>query len=220
VRARLDGALQAAAGGDALAAGARAAIDGIDDVMSVFDKLLQIAAAESGVRTTSFGQLDLQALATDIVELYEAAAEAQGATLCIAADAPRLVLADRQLLASALASLVDNALKYGGAGVHIEVSVRGEPGAVALVVRDDGPGVPVADLGRLCERFYRVDRSRHLPGNGLGLSIVTAIARQHGGKLVLMNANPGLEARLVLPPLPGRQDAAAPGPRGLNINGV
>jgi signal transduction histidine kinase len=206
VRARLDGALQAAAGGDALAAGARGAIEDIDGVISVFDKLLQIATAESGVRTTSFEELDLHALATDIVELYEAAAEAQGAALAIApaGDAPRLVPGDRQLVASALASLVDNALKYGGTGVRIEVSVRGEPDAIALVVRDDGPGVPVADLGRVCERFYRVDRSRHLPGNGLGLSTVSAIAHQHGGKLVLVNANPGLEARLVLPLLPIR----------------
>lgn len=199
LRARLETALQVAAGRDALAATARAAIEDIDDVIGVFDKLLQIAAAESGVGAASFEQLDLQEIATDIVELYEPAAEAQGARLCAAKNAACFVFGDRQLVANALASLIDNALKYGGADVNIEVSVRREEEAVVLTVRDNGPGVPTADLERVCERFYRVDRSRHLPGNGLGLSIVTAIAYQHGGKLVLANASPGLEARLVLP---------------------
>lgn len=207
VRARLETALQAAAGPEALESSARAAIDDIDNVISVFDKLLQIAAAESGVRGVSFEKIDLQAIAADIVELYEPAAEMQGATLAIDPDAAHFVRGDRQLVAGALAGLIDNALKYGGAGVNITVSVRAEPGMVALVVRDDGPGVPPADLARVCERFYRVDRSRHLPGNGLGLSIVTAIARQHGGRLVVANAAPGLEVRLELPPLPERQDA-------------
>ncbi len=207
VRARLETALQLAAGPEALEASARAAIEEIDNVISVFEKLLQIAAAESGVRGASFEQIDLQAIAADIVELYEPAAEMQGATLAIEADGPHVVRGDRQLVAGALAGLIDNALKYGGAGVDIKVSVRAEPGQVALVVRDDGPGVPPGDLARVCERFYRVDRSRHLPGNGLGLSIVTAIARQHGGRLVVANAAPGLEVRLELPPLPERQDS-------------
>jgi signal transduction histidine kinase len=195
-----------AAGRDALAASARAAIEDIDGVIGVFDKLLQIAAAESGVGGASFEKLDLQEIATDIVELYEPAAEAQGARLHAATHGSCFVLGDRQLVANALASLIDNALKYGGAGVNIEVSVHGEGEAVALTVRDNGPGVPAADLERVCERFYRVDRSRNLPGNGLGLSIVTAIAHQHGGKLVLANASPGLEARLVLPQFAIQQD--------------
>ncbi|GAB3417818.1 ATP-binding protein [Massilia agilis] len=199
VRARLETALQESRSCDELSAVARAAIEEIDEVTGVFDKLLQIAAVESGVAGVSFATLDLQSIAADIVELYEPAAEAQGAWLGITPGGPCQVQGDRQLIASALSSLIDNALKYGGTGVRIVVSVLCEPDAAALVVRDDGPGVPAADLGHVCERFYRVDRSRHLPGNGLGLSIVNAIAQQHGGKLVLQNTSPGLEVRLVLP---------------------
>ena len=64
---------------------------------------------------------------------------------------------------------------------------------------DDGPGVPPSELSRLTERFYRVDRARGQPGNGLGLAIVSAIATLHGGELQLVNAKPGLRASILLP---------------------
>jgi signal transduction histidine kinase len=201
LRVRLEDALHRASGREGqLAEGARMAIEDIDGVISVFDKLLHIAAVEAGMRRTPFHLLDLGAIAADIVELYEAAAEEQGATLTLLGAGPCQASGDRDLLASALASLIDNALKYGGAGVRVTVGVAREGNAIALVVRDSGPGVPAAELGRVCERFYRVDRSRHLPGNGLGLSIVSAIAQMHGGRLRLNNADPGLEVRLLLPP--------------------
>jgi signal transduction histidine kinase len=202
VRARLDHALQVAEGADDLAASAREAIEDIDGVIAVFDKLLQIAAAESGMRSASFETVDLHAIAMDIVELYEAAAEEQGVMLTVSGSGPRPARGDRDLLASALASLIDNALKYGGRGASVDVSVRRDADGLALVVRDNGPGVPEREMDRICERFYRVDRSRHLPGNGLGLSIVTAIAKLHGGRLGLANLSPGLEARLLLPAPP------------------
>jgi len=66
-------------------------------------------------------------------------------------------------------------------------------------VQDDGPGVPVSELPKLTERFYRMDRARHQPGNGLGLAIVSAIAALHGGRLLLANVEPGLRASIVLP---------------------
>jgi len=67
------------------------------------------------------------------------------------------------------------------------------------VVRDNGPGIPAEERPRVTERFYRLDHSRNLPGNGLGLSIVSAIATLHGGALQLEDAAPGLLARIVLP---------------------
>jgi signal transduction histidine kinase len=107
------------------------------------------------------------------------------------------VRGDRDLLATALASLIDNAIKYAPDGAWVDIGVQGGQEEVVVSVRDYGPGVPEADIGKLCERFYRVDQSRHLPGNGLGLSIVTAIAQLHGAGLRLRNAGPGLEASLV-----------------------
>ena len=198
VRSRLDRALQASADPHALVADARLAIEDIDSVISLFDKLLQIAALESGVRAGTFEKLDLAAIAHDMTELYEAAAEEQGVALCFTGT-PTIIRGDRDLLASALASLIDNAIKYGRNGGRIDVEVATMDGAPALTVRDYGQGVPLEDMDKLTRRFYRVDQSRHLPGNGLGLSIVTAITQLHEGTLALRRADPGFEASMVFP---------------------
>jgi signal transduction histidine kinase len=178
---------------------ARLAIEDIDSVISLFDKLLQIAALEAGVRAGTFERLDLAAIAHDMTELYEAAADEQGVTLRFSGDGPAPIRGDRDLLANALASLIDNAIKYGRSGGRIDVRVHALDGAPVLTVRDYGPGVPPDDMDKICRRFYRVDQSRNLPGNGLGLSIVTAITQLHGGSLELRSAAPGFEANMVLP---------------------
>lgn len=198
LRSRLEEALNHATDPAVLAEGARGAIDDVDGLIIVFEKLLQIATAESGVLTTSLVPVDLREIATDIAELYEAVGEEQGTTVMVSGTAPVYASADRDLLGSALSNLVDNALKYAGAGGKVEIEVRAETDAASLIVRDDGPGVAAPELEKLSQRFYRVDRSRNLPGNGLGLSIVSAIARLHGGRLLLQNRQPGLEARIEL----------------------
>ncbi|PQO94860.1 sensor histidine kinase [Massilia phosphatilytica] len=198
VRSRLDRALQASADPHALVADARLAIEDIDSVISLFDKLLQIAALESGVRAGTFEKLDLAAIAHDMTELYEAAAEEQGVALHFTGT-PTIIRGDRDLLASALASLIDNAIKYGRNGGRVDVDVATVDGTPALTVRDYGQGVPPEDMDKLTRRFYRVDQSRHLPGNGLGLSIVTAITQLHEGTLALRRLDPGFEASMVFP---------------------
>jgi signal transduction histidine kinase len=197
VRNRLERALGATAEPQALVGDARLAIEEIDSLIGLFDKLLQIAAAESGMRTRSYGLLDIAAIARDMAELYEAAAEEQEMVLRYTGADALSVRGDRDLLATALASLIDNAIKYARSGTHVDIGVHGGQDEIVVSVRDYGPGVPEADIGRVCERFYRVDQSRHLPGNGLGLSIVTAIAQLHGASLRLRNAGPGLEVSFV-----------------------
>jgi signal transduction histidine kinase len=201
VRSRLDRALQGSALVDphALVGDARLAIEDIDSVISLFDKLLQIAALEAGVRAGTYERLDLTAIAHDMAELYEAAAEEQGVTLRFTGDAPAPIRGDRDLLANALASLIDNAIKYGRSGGRVDVQVHAHAGTQVLSVRDYGPGVPPEDMDKITRRFYRVDQSRNLPGNGLGLSIVTAITQLHGGSLALRSAGPGFEANMVFP---------------------
>jgi signal transduction histidine kinase len=202
VRNRLDRALQASVDPDALVADARVAIEDIDGVISLFDKLLQIAALEAGVRAGSFERIDLAAIARDMAELYEVAAEEQDVALRYSGppEQPEAwMMGDRDLLANALASLIDNAIKYGRSGGLVDVRVAVLDGATVLAVRDHGPGVAAQDMDKLTRRFYRVDQSRNLPGNGLGLATVTAIVQLHGGTLGLRAAAPGFEASMRFP---------------------
>jgi signal transduction histidine kinase len=199
VRARLDEALRREKTVPALTDAARTAIDGIDDLILLLNKLLQIAEAESGMRAESFERVDLGSIVRDMVELYDAAAEEAGIRLVVLNAAPVRTQGDRDLLATAVASLIDNALKYAGRGATVELAADSEDGLACITVRDNGPGVPAAELPRLTERFYRMDRARSQPGNGLGLAIVSAIATLHGGRLQLSTAQPGLRASILLP---------------------
>jgi len=109
-------------------------------------------------------------------------------------------LGDKQLLATATANLVDNALKYAGkAATTVRVGAREDRETVAIVVQDQGPGIALDERAKVVTRFYRLDRSRSVPGNGLGLAIVSAISHLHGGSLSLDDAAPGLIARIELP---------------------
>jgi signal transduction histidine kinase len=198
IRNKLDGALRQQQGVAGYESAAQGAIDDIDDLTRVFDKLLQIAAAESGMRPENFDDIDLHQIGADIVEMYEATADEQGVLLVQMYGEAVPARGDRNLLGSALASLVDNAIKYAGQGATVEVSAGSDEQGSWLAVRDNGPGVPAEELPKLTQRFYRLDKSRHLPGNGLGLSIVAAIAALHGGSLEIEDAAPGLRLRLRL----------------------
>ena len=208
IRSRLEEALRPAESMTELAGTARFAIQQIDELIKMLDKLLQIAEAESGARRQSFTPVRLALVLSDVVELYDAAAEAEGITLVNETEDDPVTFGDKNLLASATANLIDNALKYAGAWATVRIRTTKERDIVSVVVQDDGPGIPAAERSRVVDRFYRLDQSRSLPGNGLGLSIVTAIASLHSGKLYLEDANPGLIARMILP----RADAMVPQP--------
>ncbi len=200
IRNRLDEALRPDTTMEQLRESAENTIHGIDDLIVIFDRLLQIAEAESETRRQSFKPVILKDVITGVVELYDATAEANGMTLVVDVVGNPTTRGDKDLLASATANLVDNALKYGDhAATTVRVGAREDRETVAIVVRDDGPGIPPEERAKVITRFYRTDRSRSLPGNGLGLAIVTAISHLHGGSLSLEDAGPGLIARIVLP---------------------
>lgn len=162
---------------------------------------LELARLESGTTLERRQRLDLMDLAVDLAELYEPLAEQSGVTLS-ASGAPAEVLGDRELLSRALANLIDNALKYGGAEIVVR-TVAEAGGDVILEVADNGSGIPEGDRDRAMERFTRLDNARTRPGAGLGLAMVAAVARLHGGSFVLASGGgegqAGLVARLRLP---------------------
>jgi signal transduction histidine kinase len=199
IRSRLEEALRPGSSTAQFAETGRFAIQQVDELIQMLDNLLQIAEAESGARRQSFTLVRLSQVVSDVVELYDAAAEEAEITLVSKINGDPLTLGDKNLLTSAVANLVDNALKYAGAGATVLVRAAPDRDTVSILIKDDGPGIPAAERSRVVERFYRLDRSRSLPGHGLGLSIVSAIASLHRGRLCLEDGAPGLSARIILP---------------------
>jgi hypothetical protein len=111
------------------------------------------------------------------------------------------VLGDHDLLAQATINLVENALRHTPAGTEIRLKLVELTDAVCLQVADNGPGVPPDDLPRIVKRFARLETSRNTGGHGLGLNLVSAIAKLHGGRLILESSLPGLSATIELPAL-------------------
>lgn len=198
--ARALGQLDAARRADHDAETRRAALDAasaeLHDLITVSEKLLLIAEAESGVRRQSFSRVSLRTLVEDIVELYEPVATESGIRLQYRAD-DASIDADADLLASALTNLIDNAFKYAGPGARIVLRVKRDGDTARLVIRDDGPGVPDDHLEKLGTRFHRV--TPDVPGYGLGLASVRAVVSLHGGHITFSNARPGLRVEITLP---------------------
>ncbi|HYL00105.1 MAG TPA: ATP-binding protein [Steroidobacteraceae bacterium] len=186
-------------------AGIEAAVADVDRVMRIFAALLRLAELDTGARRSGFVQVDAARVAAEVVEFYEPAAEQKGVAFSFQSAGVAPVAGDPVLLAQAVSNLIDNSLKCVPERGAIRVRVdRRDDGSVAIEVADNGPGIAAADKPKVTERFFRGDASRGTPGVGLGLSIVDAVARLHGGVLELLDNHPGLRAQMVLPVTDGR----------------
>jgi len=180
-----------------------ATIADLDDVLRMFSSLTRISQIETTNKTSAFRTVDLAEIATQVAELFDAAAESKGGRVEVAAGHPVPVIADRDLLFDAMANLVDNAVKHGRAGGLVTVSADKINGEAVISVSDEGPGIPVAEFEHVFKRFYRLERSRRTPGNGLGLSLVAAVARLHGARITLSDNAPGFRVKLRFPSTQG-----------------
>ncbi len=175
-------------------------VEECDRLGRIINTMLEIAEAEAGVQRLALEPVDTGELVRRAVELFEGVAEERRVALACRLAAVPPLRGDRRRLQHALANLVDNALKYTPAGGHVTVTLAAHGERVEIAVRDDGPGIAPEDRPHLFERFYRGDRSRHLPGNGLGLSLARAVARAHGGDIRLESGvGAGSEFVLSLP---------------------
>ena len=151
----------------------------------LIEDLLTISELESGRLKMNLQSVRLRALVDRVLEDFKTQADAQRVEL--KNNVPDVAArADSERLQQVLGNLVGNAIKYGRADGHVDVSGRLANGTtIELCVQDDGPGIPPEALERVFERFYRVDkaRSREQGGTGLGLSIVKHIVQSHGGKV-------------------------------------
>jgi signal transduction histidine kinase len=200
----------------------RAAIEEADRLLATFNALLSIAEAEAGAGARTDEKLDLGEVARAVVELYEPVAEEKGFALTLDSPATTVIRGDRHLLSQAVANLLDNALKYGAvkdgaanpdrgecagrdiAIGDIAIGVHHRAGRAVLEVADHGPGIPESDRETVFDRFVRLEPSRSTPGNGLGLSLVRAVARRHEANVTLDDnysggGHPGLKVRIEFP---------------------
>jgi signal transduction histidine kinase len=172
----------------------------LDAVLRIFTSITRIAHIETSARKGAFRTVNLAEIAGEVVELYDAAAEQDGTSLVLAGDREVVVTGDRDLLFDAVANLVDNAIKHGRVGGHVVVRVENLDGGAVTSIADDGPGIPADQHQRVFKRFYRLEQSRYAPGNGLGLSLVAAVANLHGARIEMLDNAPGLNFKLRFSP--------------------
>jgi signal transduction histidine kinase len=168
----------------------------LDAVLRIFSSITRIAQIETQARKGAFRTVNLVEIASEVVELYDAAAEPAGTRLTVVGDREVLVTGDRDLIFDAIANLVDNAIKHGRAGGQVVVTNENLDGRPVVSIADDGPGIPADQYEHVFRRFYRLEHSRYTPGNGLGLSLVAAVARLHGARIEMLDNSPGLKLKL------------------------
>jgi signal transduction histidine kinase len=163
---------------------------------------LRLAEIENSRRSAGFGIVALDEMLREVCDIYEPIAENKNIALRVGATQPLTVRGDRDLLIEAVANLVDNAIKFTPDGGRILIRAAFEDRRVILSVSDTGIGIPPGELGRIFERFYRVDRSRDRKegGTGLGLAIAKHLTQAMGGTIEAESApGAGTTFRITLP---------------------
>lgn len=173
-----------------------------DRLLDTFSALLRIAQAEGGMAGTELEPLDLKPLIEDVIDLYEPLASDREQVFEVSL-APVRIRGARHLLFQALANLLDNAIKYTPPRGRIRILCSAGERYARIDIADDGPGIPPDARSRVLERFVRLEDDQTVPGSGLGLSLVAAVARLHNAELRLADNGPGLRViieRLSLAP--------------------
>ncbi|MEM8948478.1 MAG: ATP-binding protein [Pseudomonadota bacterium] len=202
MRSRIEVALLAEEDREALSPVLEQTLSDAETMIGTFNALLAIARAEAGSERAAFEEVDLGQIVGDVVELYQPLAEDRQQTIDTTLAADQRIQANRHLLSQTLANLLDNAIKYTPEGGAITVTLEAGP---AITIADQGPGIPADDRERVLERFVRLDKTRTTAGNGLGLSLVNAVAKLHDAELTLDDNAPGLRVKLKFQPLPKKR---------------
>ncbi|WP_322015737.1 HAMP domain-containing sensor histidine kinase [Paraburkholderia sp. J12] len=165
--------------------------DEADSVLDRFAALLRISEIGAMQRRSGFASLSLPDLVNELCDLYGPLAEEKSITLVASIAPAALIHADRALLFEAFSNLLDNAIKFAPEGGRVEVALRAGTGGPQFAVADNGPGIAPDERSAVLGRYYRSERTRHLPGTGLGLGIVSAIVRLHDFDLSIGAAHEG-----------------------------
>jgi signal transduction histidine kinase len=203
LRTRLDLALQRDDGRGAQREVLVTAINEADALVRNLNALLEIARAEAGFGREQMVEVDLAEMIRSLGDLYVPVAEERGITLTVEASSVAKVHGHRELLAQAIANLIENAIKYSRDSTQI--ALRAGSGVIGayVVIADRGPGIPEVARDEVVRRFVRLDHAEEAAGSGLGLSLVAAVAKLHGAIFSLRDNEPGLRAVLQFVVTPG-----------------
>lgn len=198
VRQRLDRAATAT-DDDVRRAELTAADVGMEQALRMFDAMLRLAEIDAGHARSRFTAVDLGEIAERVADAYRPEVETSGRSLQVSAPAGMLVTGDADLVTQALANIVENSLKHGVGGTAIKIVLTRTGDRAALAVRDEGTGIDASARSLVVKPFHRIAGVQPVPGSGLGLAVVAAIARLHGADLQLTSAEPGLVVAMIFP---------------------
>jgi signal transduction histidine kinase len=171
-------------------------ISDVDAILEIFGALLRIAQIESGMPARRFAKVDLSEVLRTVIEVYQPMAEEKEQPFTAVIASGLTVWGDRELLTQMTANVIENAIKHSPRGTSISLVTSESASTITVAVSDSGPGIPSEQRARVFRRFYRLERSRSTPGNGLGLSLVEAIAALHQIGIELTDNAPGLRVTL------------------------
>jgi len=195
LRTRVENALREARSEVDFREALEATLDESDNLIRIFNSLLHIARIEAMAAGEGLERVDLRPLIEELADLYGPLAEENGGSLKVDVGADAVARCNPGLITQVLVNLIENALKYAareGTPLEIVIAAHGEKDRIRVCVSDNGPGIPHDSIEKVTDRFVRLDESRSEPGHGLGLSLVRAVARLHGGDIELQDAAPGL----------------------------
>ncbi len=191
VRNRLERSREEALTRDDFQNAADRAIASVDQALAVVSSVLRISAIDHGRRREAFTQVDLAQILAEAAELYEPLAEEKGVVLSLALRPASVVVGDHDMLIEAVGNLLDNAIKFAPVQTTVTLSLTAEVYSLRIRIGDRGPGILPGERDRVLQRFYRSERSRSVPGSGLGLSLVASVLALHGFRLEIGDAAPG-----------------------------
>lgn len=171
----------------------------LQGLVGTFNSILKISELEANTEFRKFEAWDISQIVDNLVELYEPYASEKNVKLVSAIDHPVIVQGEKNLLTQAFANLIDNAIKFTPEGGHVAVIAEEKDDRIEVVVADDGPGIPEEFRDKVFEKFFRLEQSRNTKGNGLGLSLVAAVARIHSARVRLEDNHPGLQVVISFP---------------------
>lgn len=178
-------------------------IEECDQLLDMINTMLAIAQTDSGLSPLSKTTVDIRDVIREMVDLFQPAAEDKGISMRVKLpEHPLTLTEDKTALKRVVANLLDNAIKFSGRGDMIKVAAAVDTSKTIIEISDSSIGIDERDLPHIFDRFYRGDKSRSEPGNGLGLSLALSIVRAHGGDIKVISV-PGKGSTFSIH-LPGR----------------